>query len=441
MALETFSPHSQKQSDVIFSDADITILGTGTQWGKSLAASQWFRRIIHEEQNPGTNFILGAPTYKILNQSALPYFLNTMRDIGEYNKGEASFELTRGRKVYVRTEHDPDSVVGIPNVKGYWIDEADKVRLYFWENLQARAASKGARGMLSTSPYSLGWLYKQYIKPYERGKFEDSHVKLIQAASWENPYHRLSDPEAKKKQEKEMDSRRFKMVFGGQWGRMEGLVYDCWDDDINLCPAVQLPSDTVYYGGIDWGYTHPFVLMIRAITPSGHQFGVSEFYKTGLTISDIVEVCKQKKQIYNVKIFFCDPSRPENIEELNRNKVPAVGAENDIRLGIDKHYRLIKEGKYKEFIGSCPYAADERESYHYPEPKELKQDQDDEDQLPVDANNHVMDATRYLSVMLANKTFQQLKSPYVPEEKPKEESHEGKIRRLQSERRQKYEIV
>ena len=436
-----FQPHSQKQSDLIFSNSDITILGTGTQWGKSIGASQWFRRIIHEEQDPGSNFILGAPTYKILNQSALPYFMVTMRDIGSYNKSDACLELTRNRKVYVRTEHDPDSVVGIPNVKGYWIDEADKIRLYFWENLQARAASKGARGLLTTSPYCLGWLYKNYLKPFNKGVFSLDHVRVIQAASWENPHHRLSNPEAKKKQEKEMDSRRFRMIFGGQWGRMEGLVYDCWDDDVNYVTPFQLPSDTLYYGGIDWGFTHPFVLKIRAITPSGHQFGINEFYKTGLTISDIVEVCRQKKTVYGIKLFYCDPSRPENIEELNRNKIPAVGAENDIKFGIDKHYRLIKEGKYKEFEGACLFTADERESYHYPNPKELKDDQDDKDQLPVDANNHCMDVDRYLSVSLANKTYSQLKSPHVPEEKKKDETLQEKISRLQRYNKEKFEKV
>lgn len=347
----------------------------------------------------------------------LPYFLHYMRGLGEYNSSDAVFKLYTGASVYCRTGTDPDSVVGIPKVRAIWGDEAGKFTLYFWENIQARADAVGARVLLTTSPYSLNWLYKDILKPYKNGKRPD--VKVIEAASWENPYHSLHDPVKREKRRSEMDPRRFDMIFGGQFGRMQGLVYDCWDDFENIVDAFQLPVGTQYFGGIDWGFTDPFVFKVRAITPDGMHYGISEFYKTGLIEDDMVKAVLQKCQTFPIKTIFCDPSQPGHIEALNRAfgrfkiSSSAVGAENDIRSGIDAHYNLIRQRRYKEFRDACPLSIDERENYHYPEPEDLGPDDDRKEQLPVDQYNHTMDVDRYLTA--GTKHVVKDKMPRLPE--------------------------
>lgn len=411
-----FRPHSEKQFRIVSSDADLTIAGTGTQWGKSMSAALWMKRQIHTFTAPTDNFLLLAPTYKVMNQSLLPYFLNVMEGIGAYKESKAEFEMGPNRKVYMRTGKDPDSIIGIPNTRAFWLDEAGKATLYFWENIRARAASKGARGLLTTSPYSRNWLYKQYIKPSERGKLPD--VPVVRAASWENPYHTLHDPEKRAKERSMMDPRRFDMLYGGEWGQMVGLVYDCWDDAANLVEPFQLPTDTRYYAGVDWGFTDPFVLKVRAITPDGRHYGVSEFVKRGLTLPECVEVAQQKKTTYGIKKFICDPSQPGSIEEFNRNGLPSEGADNDIRRGIDLHYELIKTRKYKEFSGTCPHSSDERETYHYPEPEDLGPDDDSKELRPVGQDDHCMDVDRYLTMALYRREAKH--RPRVPEDEQEE---------------------
>lgn len=424
-----FKPHSLKQEDLIFSDHELTVAATGTQWGKSKAGALWMKRQIFLNQEPETNFLLAAPNYKIMNQSMIPYFNFYMRGLGKLNKTEAMFEMKDRRRVYFRTETDPDSIVGMPDVKAGWLDEAGKLRRYFFDNYLARAASKGAKTLLTTSPYSLNWLWSDFIKAHLDGNLlEAIDMKLIQAASWENPYHTLFNPENRKKMRAQMDSRRFDMVFGGEWGRPSGLVYDCWDDDRNLIDMFPLPTGTVYYAGVDWGFTDPFVLKVRAVTPDGMQYGVSEFYKTGQTIMDQIEISKQKQAIFGIKRFVCDPSRPDSIEAFNQAGLIAVPANNSIRLGIDRHYELIKTGKYKEFKGACPNSADERETYHYPEEKELKADQNSKDHLPVDQYNHAMDVDRYLTLMTYNS--HESKTPKVPDETKKVLTQEQRLDRI-----------
>lgn len=425
--LALFNPHSDKQEDLIFSDQELTIGATGTQWGKSQGGSLWMKRQIHTFNAKADNFLLMAPTYKIMNQSMLPYFLSSMQGYGRYNKSEAVFEINGGGNAYFRTETDPDSIVGIPRTRAYWLDEAGKVGLYFWENVQARAASVGAKGLLTTSPYSRNWLFKDYIKPKLAGKKPD--LKLIQAPSWENPYHTLHDVTKRNAKRADMDPRRFDMLFGGEWGQMQGLVYDCFDEDQNQIEPHLLPEGTVYYAGIDWGFTEPFVLKIRGFTPSGDEFSVSEFYKSGLTITDIIEVALQKKKTFNIKRFFCGPDQPGYIEEFNRSGLSAVAADNDVRRGIDLHYNLIRTRKLKYFRGHNPYTLDEIEMYHYPDAEDLKPDEDSKELSPVGQNDHSMDADRYLTIETRN--LVQVKEPKVPGLSAKTtESYEQRMKRL-----------
>lgn len=412
-------PHSLKQERAIFCEKRILLLGTGTQWGKTHVGAIRMKHKLHSYTEKEDAFLITAPTYKILSQSTLPAFLRVMEGWGRYNKQEAVFEMHRGGKVYCRTEKDPDSIVGVTNVRHIWGDEAGKYRLYFWQNMQARADFKGCGIDLTTSPYALNWIYKDLLKPWKAGTRRDD-LEVIQAASWENPYHSLHKPEALAAKRATMDLRRFNMIYGGEWGRMEGLVYDCWDDAENFVTAFQLPVGTRYIAGVDWGYNDPFVIKVRAITPDGRHYGVSEFYKSNQTPSDMIQVAQQKKQIFGISKFWCDPSQPGMIAEFNRNGLPAEGAENDIMLGVGVHYDLIKTRKYKEFTGMCPYSADEREQYHYREPKDLQPDQDAKEHGPVDQNNHTMDADRYISVMEARKG--EKKSPHVPQERQKEKT-------------------
>ena len=396
-----FKVHSLKQEQAIRSRSKILLLATGTQYGKTTVGALRMKHKLHTHTDKDDNFLITSPTYKILQQSTLPAFLKFMEGYGKYDKKFDIFKMNHGSTVYCRTETDPDSIVGITNIKHVWGDEAGKYGKYFWENMQARADFCGCGIDLTTSPYSLNWVYKELIKPKMNGKRDD--LDYITAASWENPYHSLHDPEVRLAKERTMDARRFRMIYGGVFEKMEGLVYDCFDENLHVIDSFNLGAGVRYYAGIDWGYyPDPFVIIIRAVTTSGLHIQVGELCQTRLTLTDQVRAAKQKMSIWNIERFYADPSQPGSIEEFNRNGLPTVGAENDIRLGVDAHYELIKENKFKIFKGTSPYTLDELSTYHYPEEQDIKPDQNinRKHQLPVDQNNHCMDAVRYLTAAL-----------------------------------------
>ncbi len=342
----------------------------------------------------------------------MPEFLKIMGDIGTYSHKDDAFHVHGGGTVYCRTGTDPNSIVGVTNVRHIWADEAGLLTRYFWENLQARAAIKEASITITTSPYTMNWLYKEIIRPKMKDPAARPDVELIQAASWENPFMPMSVIETARNT---MDPRRFNALFGGAWERLSGLVYDCFDYLENTMDAVALPSGTRVVAGVDWGFTHPFVIVVRAITPTGAHWQIGEFYKTELTIEKKVEAAKRLKSVFNIEVFYCDPARPDDIASFNSAKLTAVGADNEIRTGIDRHYELIKTRRYKIFRGTSPYTEEELELYHYPRPEDRGADKDDTEDLPVDKDNHCLDASRYVTRM----TYQsdQKRKPHVPEEK------------------------
>lgn len=399
-----------KQERAIFSRAKITLLCTGIQWGKTLTGALRMKIAMHESRDPEARFLIVAPTYKILEQSTLPTFLRLMDGSGIYRKASQTFVLHGGGTAYFRTGAEPDSVVGIPNVRHVWGDEAGKFSLYFWQNLRARAAFAEAPITLTTTPYALNWLWKEIVKPLRSGAIEDA--ELIEARSVENPYFPAEEYDQNRRS---MDPRRFRMLFEGSFDKMQGLVYDCWDDEDNLISPFTLPPGTRFFAGVDWGYTHPFVIKVRAITPSGEEIGISEFYQTELTVAEQAEVAEEKRRVFGIEAFYCDPSEPGSIEEFRRRGLPAVQADNDIRRGIDLHYELVKTRRYKEFQGACRHSQNERETYHYPEPEDLKPDQADKEALPVDQDNHCMDADRYLTIMTRNVMTR--RAPLVPSDR------------------------
>lgn len=425
-----FRPHSASQERALFSQKKILALLTGIQFGKTTIGGVRQKIRMHTFTDPDDAFIIAAPTYKILQQSTLPAFLKLMESCGEYSKADAVFRMHGGGTCYMRTATEPDSIVGITNVRGIWVDEAGKVSLYFWENVVARSAFRDCQIDLTSSPYTLNWLFKEIVRPKMKDISALPNVELVQAASWENPFMPKSTIEHARAT---MDARRFNALFGGKWERMAGLVYDCVDEVENQCDPFPFPEGTKFVGGIDWGYTEPFVFKVRAITPNGQHFGVSEFYKSGLTIRDMIEVVKQRQKLWNIGLVYCGPDQPGYIEEMNRHKIRAVPAINDVRLGIDRHYELIKTRRLKYFRATHPYTWDEYDTYHYPSPEELGPDENIKDQKPVAQNDHALDADRYISVM-TNLRPKRLIST-APEDLPKQENQHARIERLKRGRR------
>jgi PBSX family phage terminase large subunit len=382
-----------KQEHFYFKDNRINVYVGGIQSGKTTGGGlKMYSLGLLKHRSPDDNFIIAADTYKTLSQATIPKFLTFAKGLGSLNRQSGEFKTHWGSTIYLRTATEPESMEGITNVRRIWVDEAGKTSRYFFENVMGRAAFKEAPIDLTTTPYAMNWLAALCEEATE-GKRED--VNFVNCRSIDSPYFPKAEYE---RQKKLLDPRRFAMKYDGVFGKMEGLVYDLYEEC--LIQSFPLPPGTKFYAGVDWGYfPDPFALVLRAVTPEGRHYRIGEYFKNYLTIDDIVKTVGSYHGIYHFERVICDPSQPAHIEELNRKGIPASPADNDIRFGIDLHYSLMKQGRFFIFKDMCPTGVDEYSTYHYPEQKELSVDQSlkDSARVPVSQNDHGLDADRYLS--------------------------------------------
>jgi len=371
-------------------------LVSGIQGGKTSWGSIALLRLITLNKYPNANFLVGAPTYKILEQSLLPTFKKIFtKAYGYYNAKDSKFILRDGGFVYFRTATDPDQVEGIPDCAHSWIDEAGKCSRLFKVNCQARVARLGGKTIYTSTPYALNWLFHEVIKPFQNKERED--ICYVEFSSDENPSFPKEEFE---RQRQLLDARTFRRKFMGKHERMAGLVYEL-PSEILIKPKTLEPG-TRYFAGIDFGFVegHEFGLKVRAFTPSGYVYDVSEFKQAGLDPNGQVQIARSKKATYNIEHFYCDPARPDMIEAFNKSGLQAsgfqVGRESfkGVEAGILKHVQLIKSNRFMLFASQLPHTLDEYETYHYDETDEGSY----KTEKPVPLNDHLMDCDRYLTV-------------------------------------------
>ncbi len=377
------------QEKAFLSEKQIVINAAGIQSGKTTTGGIWLHNRAMEIE-PDHNLIIAAPTYKILSQATLPRFLDYAKQFGKFHKVDSIFKYHHGPTVYIRSLTDPNAMEGITDVEGVWLDEGGLISLYAWENIMGRAAFRQAKVMVTTTPYSLNWLY-QLWKQWKAGKRDD--VEFLTYSSIDNPYFPKAEFE---RQKKLLDPVRFAMKYMGVFGKMEGLVYP----EVVYMDPIKLPAGTRYFAGVDWGFTNPFAIVIRAVTPENLHYRVDEYVKSGLDIDECVFAAKSMTKLYPVELFICDPSSPANIKKFNKKQLKAIGANNDILDGIDTHRTLMRSNRFYVFEEQNPYGVEEYETYHYPAPKELGLDDDAKEPVPVAKNDHTLDCDRYLTMYI-----------------------------------------
>lgn len=348
----------------------------------------------------------------MLQQSTLPKVFEVF-GAKEYKAQEKRLELSETESVYFRTSTDPDSAEGIPDCVFAWIDEAGKCSRQFAINIRARVARRQGKVLYTTTPYSLGWFWKEVVLPAQRGERPD--IALIQFSSVDNPAFPKEEFE---RQKTLLDDRTFRRKYLGVHERMEGLVFEDFGDK-NWADERVFHPNTQYYGGIDYGFDHPLAITIRAIPGDGNMYTCNVFKKSGLTVGQQIDLIKAKHDMFHVKHWFCGHDRPDITQELRTRGIPISSyleinpKYKEVNAGNQLHAELIRSGKYKiiKEIHQWQDLEDEYQTYAWD-----REDEYTARERPIAVDDDLMSAERYCTIGIM--TFGVMKEKIVIPDNP-----------------------
>lgn len=184
---------------------------------------------------------------------------------------------------------------------------------------------------------------------------------------------------------KEKNPRRYQVAGLGNWGIVDGLVYENWKEEKFTLDQV-INCDSV--NGIDFGYTNdPAAVFIGFIDTENKKLYVwDEIYKKGLSNKKLYEEIENVH--YQKKSFTADCAEPKSIDELRGYGLRVEKSQkgkDSITHGIQyiQDFEIIIHPRCVNFITEIG-------NYTW-----------DEDRLgnkinrPIDDFNHLMDAMRY----------------------------------------------
>ncbi len=373
----------------------------GAQSGKSVFGPPWLHR---EIQRKGSgDYMVVTPTYPLLSKKALPeflrYFGKQTLDLGDYNTQQKLFvfspegsQRTFGRhdgvttQVYFGHAQDPESLESA-TAKAAWLDEAGqtKFRLGSWEAIKRRLAIHQGRVLITTTPYSLGWLKQQV---YDRWKDGNQTYDVINFRSIDNPaFPRQEYDDARAS----LPGWRFRMFYDGLFERPAGLIYDCWDDQLHRCPRFAVPPAWPRYLGLDFGGIHTAGIFFAEEPGTGKLYAYREYLAGGRTAKEHVAALTAGE----LGLPVCCGGRKS--EQQWRDEFAAAGLPvrepvvTDVEVGIGRVYGAIKRGELVVF-SDLAGLLDELASYSRP----LDDSGNPTEGIEDKESYHRLDATRYI---------------------------------------------
>jgi len=355
----------------------------GVQSGKTFMGSHWAGKKISEFKT--MNGLIAAPTYKHLQHSTLDKFFSEYPVLRRYYKEQKGvIELPTGGKVFIRSADEPLGIEGM-TIHWAWLDEAGMMARLIWTVIRSRVSMTGGQVLLTTTPYSLNWLYQDFYLPWKEGK--DNDLSVFSWKSIESPYFPKDFFE---KERQRLRAEEFARRYCGEFRKMEGLVYDLPPEQI-IGPIPEFYKKGGFVGaGIDWGFKNPSGILVASIYENSWYI-IGEWKEVGKTTAEIIQASKNMRSEFKIQRFFPDPAEPDRIKEYQDAELNVAEVNKDVKGGVSYIQQLIKDRRLFVFA-NCTNFLDEISSYHYAEGKEGKAEKDE----PEKFNDHLMDAMRYL---------------------------------------------
>jgi len=415
--IETVPVHISKK---VFNDvyiphltnyARIQIFYGGSSSGKSVFLAQ---RAVYDLLKGGRNYLVTRAVGRTIKHSVFQEIKNVITAwgmLGEFKINETDLTITchNDYQILFAGLDDVNKLKSIVPKKGaitdIWVEEATEVERNDLKQLQKRQRGGDKnipkRLTLSFNPILQNHhIYEDFFKTIEWADDQTEHTSgsltILKTIYKNNRFLTKAD---RADLESEKDKYFHDVYTLGNWGVLGNVIFTNW---IVQDLSEMLDQFTNHRNGLDFGFSsHPAALSVSHYDRKNKRIYIfDELYEKGLTNDLLANEVKNKIGYWEIdpttkvrtcdrtEPVVCDSAEPKSIAELIQYSVNAIEAKkgkDSVNFGIDwlKQQTIIIDKK-------CINAKNEFMSYKWKEDKDGVAMR-----VPVDANNHFIDGTRY----------------------------------------------
>lgn len=365
---------------------------------KSKTTALWY--ITNMMKYPGANLLVVRKTFRTLKDSCfteLKWAINQLKVNAYWKITESPLEITyvpTGQKIYFRGLDDPLKVtsitVNIGSLCWMWLEEAYEI---FNEDdfniLDESIRGRVDEGLFKQITLTFNpWNEHHWIK---KRFFDTSNDPDILALTTNYMCNKWLDDADKKVFEtmKQNNPRRYRVAGLGEWGIVEGLVYENWKEEAFEIDEVKAIKEIKSAFGLDFGYTNdPSALWCGMVDVKDKKIYVfDEMYKQGL--SNELIYFNIDKMGYRKERIIADSAEPKSIDRLRELGLTGIRksrkGKDSVNNGIDyiQDFEIIIHPRCVNFLTEISNYTWDKDKFG----KKINK--------PIGDFNHLMDAMRY----------------------------------------------
>lgn len=349
---------------------------------------------------PNSNGLVIRKVFRTIKDSCfsqLKWAIHRLKVDKYWKATNSPLELTylpTGQKILFRGLDDPLKVTSVAVDKGslcfLWIEEAYEIMNEDDFNmLDESIRGQVPDGLFKQITLTLNpWNDRHWIKK----RFFDTEDKDILAITTNYKCNEWLDESDLKVFEtmKIHNPKRYRVAGLGEWGVVDGLVYEnVREDRFNKEDVIKNNPDIKPVFGLDFGYTNdPTALFCGLLDLENYKIYVfDELYEKGLSNKNIYK--EIEKMGYRKERIIADSAEPKSIDELKDLGLyrisPAKKGKDSILNGVQfiQNFEIIVHPRCVNFMTEIT-------NYQW-----AKDKFDKSINKPIDDFNHLMDAMRY----------------------------------------------
>jgi phage terminase large subunit len=344
----------------------------GSRSGKTFACIQWL--IVQALQKKELITIV-RKTIPSLKRTVMRDFQEIMKSMdiwndNDFNISDRTYTFYNESQIQFISTDNAEKLRGVKS-NILWIEESSEVDSESYLQLQIRTTGKI---ILSYNPTVSPWHWlremqdcTRYFSSYKDNPYlERSVIRALEDLKNTNP-------------------KAYQVYTKGEYTTNDKAIFE-----FEL--VEWLPEEAQFVAwGLDFGYANDPNALVSLWKMNGNELYILEHcYEKGMVTSEIIEMLKGA--VRDREPIWADSSEPRLIEEINRagfNIRPVTKGKDSINFGIG----VLQNYKIK-IPKSCQNLINEFYSYEW--------EQDRFGKIldrPVDFNNHLLDAARYVAMM------------------------------------------